>query len=150
MRFLITDTTLDPDKLRLGFVEENSGALVTFEGWVRNVNERKKVLRLEYEAYQTLATLEGNRIIEEALSRFEVQRATCVHRTGTLVIGELAVWIGVSASHREAAFEACRYIIDEIKKRVPIWKKEYYEGEEPAWLDPTRGDDHETPAGSSH
>ena len=122
MGFLTTDTILNPDQLREDLTDQESGALVTFEGLVRSSNEGKKVLRLEYETYEPLATREGNRIIEEALNRFEIRKAACVHRTGMLEIGELAVWIGISAGHREAAFDACRYIIDEVKKRVPIWK----------------------------
>jgi adenylyltransferase/sulfurtransferase len=92
------------------------------------------VHRLEYEAFETLAVKEGERIVAEAIRRFGVTRAACVHRVGTLGIGELAVWVGVSAAHRGEAFAACRYIIDEVKHRVPIWKKEHYADGDSGWV----------------
>ena len=112
------------------------GAIVTFEGRVRDHNEGRAVNGLTYQAYAELAEAEGARIIEEAQVRFEISRALCVHRTGELGLGELAVWVGVSAAHRGAAFSACRYIIDEVKSRVPIWKREHYVEGEPEWLHP--------------
>jgi molybdopterin synthase catalytic subunit len=83
-----------------------------------------------------LAEKEGERIIEEALGRFAIVEARCVHRIGELRIGELAVWVGVSAAHRGAAFDACRYVIDEVKSRVPIWKQERYREGDAGWLHP--------------
>jgi molybdopterin synthase catalytic subunit len=77
---------------------------------------------LRYEAYVSLAEAEGAAILAEALERFDIVQATCVHRVGELAIGDLAVWVGASAAHRGPAFEACRWIIDEVKARVPIWK----------------------------
>ena len=104
-----------------------AGAYASFEGWVRNHNDgRAGVLHLEYEGYEQLGIKEGERIIAEAATRFDITKAHCIHRLGKLEIGELAVWVGVSAAHRDAAFDACRYIIDEVKHRVPIWKKEHY------------------------
>src|SRR6185437_8902467 len=76
------------------------------------------------------------RIIEEVLARFEIAQVLCVHRVGELALSELAVWVGVSAAHRDAAFAACRYVIDEIKTRVPIWKHERYADGEAEWLHP--------------
>jgi molybdopterin synthase catalytic subunit len=73
------------------------------------------------------------------MERFGIHNALCHHRTGTLSVGDMAVWIGVTASHRDSAFDACRYIIDEIKQRVPIWKKEHYDEGTSTWLDPTSG-----------
>src|SRR3546814_1125850 len=81
---------------------------------------------LHYEAYAALAEAEGERVLSEALERFDILDARCVHRTGDLVIGDIAVWVGVTAAHRDAAFAACRHIIDEVKARVPIWKRERY------------------------
>jgi adenylyltransferase/sulfurtransferase len=89
---------------------------------------------LEYEAFEPLAIKEGERIIAEAVARFGVEHAACVHRIGALEIGEKAVWVGVTARHRDEAFRACRYIIDEVKHRVPIWKKEHYENGDSGWV----------------
>ena len=94
------------------------------------------MLGLTYESYQSLAETEGNRVLAEAIARFAIIDAACVHRVGRLELGELAVWVGVSAAHRDAAFAACRWIIDEIKSRVPIWKHEHYADGERAWLHP--------------
>lgn len=110
------------------------GGIVTFEGRVRNSNQGQKVTRLEYEAFPEMAELEGQKIIHEALADFEIESALCIHRTGSLEIRDLAVWIVVYAKHREAAFRACEYIIDQVKTRVPIWKKEFYEDGTTDWV----------------
>lgn len=110
------------------------GGIVTFEGRVRNNNQGKKVIELEYEAFPEMAELEGNKIILEAKQKFAIEDAVCVHRTGTLTIRDLAVWIVVYARHREAAYRASEYIIDQVKTRVPIWKKEFYEDGETDWV----------------
>lgn len=132
--FRIQPTALQPERDKLSLMTPACGGFVTFEGWVRNSNAGQQVQRLEYQAYEALALKEGNRIIDEALERFPVANALCIHRVGLLEISELAVWVGVSASHRDEAFKACRYIIDEIKHRVPIWKKEYYAGGDSGWV----------------
>ncbi|HEY9678323.1 MAG TPA: molybdenum cofactor biosynthesis protein MoaE [Drouetiella sp.] len=132
--FTISDTSIDADDLRRQFANDRAGAFVTFEGWVRNHNEGKDVLTLEYEAYEQLCLNEAEAILHEAKQRFSILDATCVHRTGALAIGEMAVWVGVSAAHRGAAFDACRYIIDEIKLRLPIWKKETYVNGSSGWV----------------
>jgi len=111
-----------------------AGGYVSFEGWVRNRNEGKSVVRLEYEAYEALAQKEGLLIIEEAKNRFEIIDARCVHRLGSLALGELAVWVGVCSIHRGPAFDACEYIINEVKHRVPIWKKETYDNGDSGWV----------------
>src|SRR6185312_217779 len=85
-------------------------------------------------AFEPLAVKEGERIISAAVERFGITHAACVHRIGDLTIGEMAVWVGVSARHRDEAFRACRYIIDEVKHRVPIWKKEHYENGDSGWV----------------
>jgi len=113
-----------------------AGACVIFEGWVRNHNEGRDVVALEYQAYEALAASEGEAILAAAMTRFPLRCARAVHRTGRLAIGDLAVWVGVSADHRDAAFLACRWIIDEIKQRVPIWKNEHYADGESGWLHP--------------
>ena len=112
-----------------------AGGYASFEGWVRNHNDgRAGVLYLEYEGYEQLGVKEGERIIAEAFARFGISKAHCIHRLGKLEIGELAVWVGVSAAHRDAAFAACRYIIDEVKHRVPIWKKEHFADGDSGWV----------------
>ncbi|MBM4195599.1 MAG: molybdenum cofactor biosynthesis protein MoaE [Gammaproteobacteria bacterium] len=133
-RFAFARAAINPATLSRTLAEEACGALVTFEGWVRNHNDGRPVLRLDYEGYEALAVREGSRIIDEAIARFGVSGAACVHRLGSLALGDLAVWVGVTSGHRGAAFDACRYIIDEVKSRVPIWKKEYYEGGDSGWI----------------
>jgi molybdopterin synthase catalytic subunit len=110
---------------------------VVFEGRVRDHNDGKGVVALEYEAFAELALPIGAQILEEAAERFAIESADCVHRIGSLQVGDLAVRVTVSASHRQGAFDACAWIIDEVKKRVPIWKKEFYVNGEVLWLDPT-------------
>ena len=133
-RFAISGEPLVPDVLRRQLADDTSGGYVAFEGWVRNHADGHGVHRLEYEVYETLAVAEGERILAEAVERFGVTRVACVHRRGALEIGDLAVWVGVSASHRDEAFRACRYIIDEVKHRVPIWKKEHYVDGDSGWV----------------
>lgn len=111
-----------------------AGAFVTFEGKVRNRNEGRNVIRLDYEAFEPLAVKEGQQILDEAKSMFALELATAVHRLGTLEVGETAVWIGVAAGHREKAFQACEWIIEELKRRVPIWKREHYSDGDPIWV----------------
>ena len=135
-RFELADTPIDTARLRAELLDDRVGGYTSFEGWVRNQNEGRDVLGLRYEAYAALAQAEGDKVLAEALSKFDVIDARCVHRIGDLAIGELAVWVGVSAAHRDAAFAACRYIIDEVKQRVPIWKHERYAEGDAGWLHP--------------
>jgi len=132
--FRVQATAFSPEKEKLCLMDPSCGGFVTFEGWVRNRNDGQQVLSLEYQAYEALALKEGNRIIGEALTRFPIANALCIHRVGRLEIGDLAVWVAVSAGHRDEAFKACRYVIDEIKHRVPIWKKEYYASGDSGWV----------------
>jgi len=131
---LIEDST-DIARLQDDLSDRAAGGFVAFEGWVRDHNDGRQVLKLAYQAYPALAVKEGEKVLAEALDKYDIIKAACVHRTGMLEIGELAVWVGVSSAHREAAFAACRYIIDEIKVRVPIWKKEYYTSGDSGWVD---------------
>lgn len=135
-RFSIADAPFDIGPLRARLLREEAGAYASFEGWVRNHNDGRAALGLRYEAYVALAEAEGARIVEEALATFAIAEAACVHRTGDLAVGDLAVWVGVSAAHRDAAFAACRWIIDEVKARVPIWKHERYAEGDASWLHP--------------
>ncbi|HEY7890173.1 MAG TPA: ThiF family adenylyltransferase [Steroidobacteraceae bacterium] len=134
MTFRFSAKPFDESALRAELSDPACGGYAVFEGWVRDHNEGQRVRRLEYEAFEPLAIKEGERIIAEAIRRFGVEHAACVHRVGALEIGEKAVWVGVTARHRDEAFRACRYIIDEVKHRVPIWKKEHYENGDSGWV----------------
>src|SRR3954449_682824 len=144
--FSFTREKINEGELRKQLQDPTAGGYASFEGWVRNHNEGLPVRHLEYEAFEPLAIKEGERIVAEAIKRFGIEHAACVHRIGDLAIGEMAVWVGVSARHRAEAFQACRYIIDEVKHRVPIWKKEHYENGDSGWVNcercaaPTTGD----------
>lgn len=135
-RFNLSDRPFDIAPLRETLLDGHAGAFASFEGWVRDHNDGRSVHGLRYEAYVALAETEGERVLDEALEKFGIVDARCVHRIGDLAIGDLAVWVGVSAAHRDAAFAACRYIIDEVKSRVPIWKHERYAEGEAGWLHP--------------
>jgi molybdopterin/thiamine biosynthesis adenylyltransferase/molybdopterin synthase catalytic subunit/rhodanese-related sulfurtransferase len=132
--FRFATTPLDTQAERERILDPACGGYASFEGWVRDHNEGQQVRHLEYEAFELLANKEGDRIIAEAVARFGVEHAACVHRVGDLQLGEMAVWVGVSARHRQEAFLACRYIIDEVKHRVPIWKKEHYLNGDSGWV----------------
>jgi molybdopterin synthase catalytic subunit len=135
-RFALSAQRLDPQALRQELDDPRAGAFASFEGWVRNHHQGRAVGGLHYEAYAALAEREGLRVLDEACARFAILGVVCVHRTGSLAIGEMAVWVGVTAAHRDAAFAACRYVIDEIKARVPIWKREHYLDAAARWLHP--------------
>ena len=117
-------------------IVENSGigARTVFEGTVRDTNDGHNVTKLEYECYEPLAMKEGNRILAEAIEMFGLIDAFCIHRIGTLEVGETAVIVVATSGHRDETFKGCRYIIDEVKCRVPIWKKEHYQDGETEWL----------------
>ncbi|NIM70065.1 MAG: molybdenum cofactor biosynthesis protein MoaE [Xanthomonadales bacterium] len=134
MSFSITDGPIDAGALRALVQDPHCGACVVFEGWVRNHNEGREVLGLEYEVYEPLAVSEGLRILAEARHRFGLSGVACVHRTGRLGLGEVAVVVVAAAAHRDEAFRACRYVIDEVKRRLPIWKKEHYRDGEARWV----------------
>ena len=147
MSFSLCATALDPAAMKSALADARAGACVTFEGWVRNRNDGQPVTALDYEAYAPLAGKEGARILAEARKKFPILAARCAHRTGHLPLGELAVWVGVTAEHRDAAFDACRYIIDEAKARVPIWKKEHYADGASAWINCATCGEHATAVG---
>jgi molybdopterin/thiamine biosynthesis adenylyltransferase/molybdopterin synthase catalytic subunit/rhodanese-related sulfurtransferase len=133
-RFSFSRTAIDVSSVRAELADPACGGYTSFEGLVRNHNEGLNVQHLEYEAFEPLAVKEGERIIAEAIERFGIEHAACVHRIGDLAIGDMAVYVGASARHRDEAFRACRYIIDEVKHRVPIWKKEHYENGDSGWV----------------
>lgn len=147
-RFAIVADPIDSESLKSRLEADSAGACVVFEGWVRNLNEGEAVNALEYETHTTIAASEGETVIAEACERFPLIRAEGVHRIGKLAIGDCAVWVGVSAGHRGAAFDACRYIIDEIKHRLPIWKKEHYLKGASAWINCTTQAPSDSPPGN--
>jgi molybdopterin synthase catalytic subunit len=144
--FRMTGKAIDPDALRCELFDAGAGAYAGFEGWIRNENDGQLVERLEYESYEPVAVSEGEKVIAEARAKFPVLHAHCVHRTGMLEIGECAVWVGVSSAHRDEAFNACRYIIDQVKVRLPIWKKEHYADGNSGWVNCERCADHAHPS----
>ena len=153
-QFTLSTTPLDVAELRASLADPACGGFACFEGWVRNSHEGQQVLRLEYEAFPALAQREGERILAEASQRFGVPHVACAHRIGLLGLGEVAVWVGAAAPHRDEAFRACRYIIDEVKHRLPIWKKEHYVGGDSGWVNCERcalpGEHASHSTGSSH
>jgi molybdopterin synthase catalytic subunit len=104
------------------------GAVVAFEGIVRNNTRGRRTLYLEYDAYDAMAVKQMDARVDEAMGKYEIDQAWIVHRVGRMEIGETSVLIVVTSAHRGAAFEACRFLIDTLKKTAPIWKKEYFEG----------------------
>ncbi len=126
--FQIVREPIRPAEIIEGLKAPEDGALVVFDGFVRNNFKGGKTLYLEYEAYEPMAYAKMREIGAEIRARFSIRRLAIVHRLGRLEIGETSVWIGVSAAHRGAAFDACRYAIDTLKRSVPIWKKEYFAG----------------------
>ncbi|MCP5537674.1 MAG: molybdenum cofactor biosynthesis protein MoaE [Akkermansiaceae bacterium] len=132
--FKLTDKPIDPRALCDAVRDPSAGGFASFEGWVRNHHQGRDVTSLEYEAFPALAEKEGNRIVAEICKNHDVVAARCEHRTGHLEIGEIAICIAVSAAHRDAAFAACRAIIDSIKSTVPIWKKEHYTDGTSTWV----------------
>ena len=132
----ISATPLDVQSCIDWAMSPQAGGIDVFIGTVRDATKGKKVLRLEFEAYESMALKEMNKIAEDIVSKWPVHKVLIHHRTGTLCVGEVPVIIVVSAAHRAAAFDACRYAIDTLKQTVPIWKKEVHEdGEE--WVTPT-------------
>lgn len=123
----ITDSILDPEECRRFVADNSCGGQTLFAGAVRNNTDGRTVSHLEYEAYTAMAEKELSRIILASHELWPIVKVAVHHRVGTLHVGELAVVIAVSAAHRQAAFEACMYLIDELKKDVPIWKKECFE-----------------------
>jgi molybdopterin synthase catalytic subunit len=114
-------------EIKKGLEHPEDGAAILFAGVVRNNTRGRRTLYLDYEAYESMALHEMQKLAQAAFERFKVRDVRIVHRLGRLAIGETSVLIGVASAHRVAAFEACRWLIDTLKKTVPIWKKEYFE-----------------------
>ncbi|TSD66818.1 molybdenum cofactor biosynthesis protein MoaE [Inquilinus sp. KBS0705] len=132
-RIEILDIPLNAAECIDWIMSPESGGIDVFIGTVRNTTKGKTVLKLEFEAYNQMAINEMNKIALQAFEKWPVQKILIHHRTGTLLVGEVPVIIAVSAAHRDAAFDACRYIIDTLKQTVPIWKKELFEDGE-VWV----------------
>jgi MoaE-MoaD fusion protein len=126
-RFALLHTPIDSAAVVRDVRADQDGAIVTFDGFVRNESHGRRTLYLDYEAYEPMALAKMKEIGQLVHEKFAVHRLAIVHRLGRLQIGETSVFIAVSAPHRAAAFEACRFAIDTLKRTVPIWKKEYFE-----------------------
>lgn len=149
-RFALTELSIDPAEERRHLSDPRAGGYAAFEGWVRDHDDGRSVVGLDYQAYSELALREGERVIAEAHERFDILRARCVHRHGELAIGDLSVWVGVSAAHRDAAFAACRYVIDQVKDRLPIWKREHYREGTSIWINCQRIEEPMHQGGGTH
>ena len=132
--FEITNDPLDVGEIARRVVLPECGATVTLDGYVRKFTKGRETEHLVYEAYEPMALKEMEKLIEKARNKFEISNIGVVHRLGKLEIGETSVVISVSAPHRRAAFEACEWLIKELKRTVPIWKKEVYADGE-VWVD---------------
>lgn len=130
----ITTEPLDIGAIARRVVPANCGAIVTLDGFVRQFTKERETLYLVYEAYEPMAIKEMEKLIAEAHEKFEIENVGIAHRLGRLEIGETSVVISVAAPHRRAAFEACEWLIKELKRTVPIWKKEVYADGE-TWIE---------------
>ena len=140
MRTAIVEAPLDPAALLGEVASVANGATVLFVGTVREVNDGRAVSRIEYAAYAAMAGRELEVIVGDAARRFGTGDIVAVHRTGTLELGEASIVIAAAHPRRAAAFDAARYVIEEVKRRVPIWKLEHYVDGTREWVDPTRRD----------
>jgi molybdopterin synthase catalytic subunit len=151
----LRDTPLSVDEATAHVSHPGAGAVCVFLGAVRDVNEGRAVVKLEYEAYASMALAEMGRIADELAAEIPGVRLAVVHRSGALSVGDLAVVCAASAPHRDEAFRACRALIDRVKARVPIWKREhgpdgaYWVGWQDARCDPHEAHEHD-PGGEKH
>lgn len=127
---VITHNTIDIQNVIHSAESADAGAVNVFIGTVRSKTDEKKVIKLEYEAYEPMAILELKKIIEMAKEKWNLKGWAISHRVGLLGVGDVAVVVAVSTAHRKESFEACQFIIDSLKQTVPIWKKEIFEGGE--------------------
>lgn len=130
----LTTERLDPDRLLREVAATDRGGIALFIGTVRDHHQGKPVVRLEYTAYPEMAEAEFGRIVREAEERWPVRTAVA-HRLGLLEVGETSVVVAAGGAHRDEAFAACRYVIEELKRRVPIWKREHYASGAPGWVE---------------
>ncbi|MBI2795992.1 MAG: molybdenum cofactor biosynthesis protein MoaE [Gemmatimonadetes bacterium] len=137
MRSAIVTRPLDPGALLREVATTRCGATALFVGTVRDLHDGRAVTGMDYEAYAAMAERELADIVAEAVARFGTGQVVCEHRTGALALGDASVAIAVAHPHRSPAFDACRYVIEELKRRVPIWKREHYADGTRQWVDPT-------------
>lgn len=130
----IVEAPIDKSRVAASVLTPETGAVVTFDGTVRNNARGKKVTHLYYDAYPEMASRELEKIRLRALQSWSLEEVSVVHRIGRMEIGESSVFIAVSAAHRQQAFQACQFVIDTLKTSVPIWKKEFYEDGE-SWIE---------------
>ena len=137
---IVTEEDFGLDELKDRVCTREDGAVVVFNGVVRSKNNGKKVEKLDLQRYEGMTESELEKVKEEAINNFEITDLVLVHRYGELDVGENIVGIVASAPHREEAFEACKYSIDRIKEKVPLWKRETTKSGESQWLDRKRGE----------
>ncbi len=131
--FAISTTPIDMAAVIAAVADDGAGAVATFGGMTRAHNRGRRVIKLEYEAYDDMAVAEFRRLATEAAGRWPLGRTAIVHRSGVVPVGELSVAVAVSAEHRAEALAACAWLIDGLKHVAPIWKKEHFEGGE-VWI----------------
>lgn len=134
MNTIISEDVIPCVELEKKLANPKAGALVTFQGLVRNHNHDRGVRKLEYQCYASMCMKIIDHLVEAAMAQYPVYDILVQHRSGEIPIGECAVWIGVSGAHRKACFDACQYVIDELKVSAPIWKKESYEDGKSEWV----------------
>ncbi|MDQ6689899.1 MAG: molybdenum cofactor biosynthesis protein MoaE [Gemmatimonadota bacterium] len=139
-RSSVVTREINPGSLIKEVASPQSGGIVVFIGTVRDVNDGRAVSSIEYSAYEAMAKSELDQILDEAVKRFGVSDLVVEHRIGSLELGEVSVAIAVAHPHRAPAFDCTRYVIEEIKTRVPIWKMEHYADGTREWVDPTRSE----------
>lgn len=137
MRIALVTRPLDPTALLAEVAHVRNGASILFLGTVREVNEGRAVTGIDYRAYEAMADRELRAIAAETVERYQTDDVVVEHRLGTLGLGEASVAIAVAHPRRAAAFEAARFVIEELKRRVPIWKREHYADGTREWVDPT-------------
>ena len=137
----VTDKPLDAEAITSRVRKDTNGAVVTFLGTTRNKTDDRKVLHLEYEAYQPMAQKVFEEIINEIGAKWVIEDVSIVHRIGRLEVGDASLVVAVGSPHRAEAFLACQYVVDRIKQSVPIWKKEFFEGGE-VWIESPEGLDY--------
>lgn len=133
----LTSEPIDVSTLIRDVTADDRGAVSLFLGTVRNSNEGRDVNGIDYSAYDAMAVAEMNRIVDEATQRFEDVAILLIHRTGTLRVGDVSVAIACAHAHRSPALDANRYVIEQLKRRVPIWKREHYLDGTSEWVDPS-------------
>jgi molybdopterin synthase catalytic subunit len=133
----IVEREIEPSALIAEVKADSVGAISVFVGTVRDVSEGRAVVRLEYEAYRAMAESELSAIVQEAAARYEIESLVAEHRIGDLSVGDVSVAIAASHAHRTPAIECAQFAIEEIKKRVPIWKREHFADGTQDWVDPT-------------